>query len=898
MTQSLELPQAAPPRTRVRVQGHEVRQLSDGWRAACTPPGLSSDPATLDAQSWFPARVPGTAAAALRDAGVWHHGSERDFDAEDWWFRTRFDAPAAGEGEEVVLRLDGIATVAEVFLNGELVLESDSMFQAHVLDVGTLLRGENELTIRCRALAPLLGERRRPRARWRSRLIANGNIRFFRTMILGRAPGFAPGPAAVGPWRAVRLERRKHVAVEELTLRTAVSGEQGRLTVRACLRGLDGAQPLEAEIELTSPSGSWRAPLALTGAGAGGADAVALQGDLVVPEVSLWWPHTHGEPALYDAHLIVTGRDGEVIVDAGRVGFRALSFGRSAGHDVEVDGVQLHVNGVAVFARGCVWTPVDAVGMAPSQASLRAALEQVRDAGMNLVRVPGTSAYEEEAFHDLCDELGVLVWQDFMFANLDYPISDDAFRAAVTREAEQVLKRLAGRPSLAVVCGNSEVEQQVAMLGLDPSLGRGELFGELLPALVRESGAEALYVPSAPCGGDLPFRPERGVSNYYGVGGYRRPLEDARRAEVRFAAECLAFSNVPDEAAIEAMLPDEPGGIVVHDPRWKAGVPRDSGSGWDFEDVRDHYLELLFGVQPAELRRVDHPRYLELSRALTGEIMGEVFGEWRRSGSPCSGGLVLWLRDIVPGAGWGVIDERGEPKAAYHHLRRALAPVAVWMTDEGLAGVHAHVANDAPAPLHARLRLALYRDFEHRVDQAEETIEVAPHSVRQWDIEALLGRFVDASWAYRFGPPAQDLIVASLHTPAEGGELLSQSVRFPAGRPLVTEPAGDLGLIASAHVLDGGAAQVSVRSARFAYGVRVCVPGFRASDDAFSVEPAGERSVLLSPSQDGAVFAGGWLTALNLRGRVKISPAEQADRSPVAGARSDPVPATLEGGSS
>ena len=142
---------------------------------------------------------------------------------EDWWFRTSFDAEPATPGEEVVLCLDGIATVAEVYLNGERVLESDSMFAAHALPLGERLSTasgggttRNELAIRCRALAPLLAESRRPRARWRTRLVPERNLRFFRTMLLGRAPGFAPGPAAVGPWRAVRLERRRRVAVEEL----------------------------------------------------------------------------------------------------------------------------------------------------------------------------------------------------------------------------------------------------------------------------------------------------------------------------------------------------------------------------------------------------------------------------------------------------------------------------------------------------------------------------------------------------------------------------------------------------------------------------------------------------------------------------------------------------------
>ena len=112
------------------------------------------------------------------------------------------------------------------------------------------------------------------------------------------------------------------------------------------------------------------------------------------------------------------------------------------------------------------------------------------------------------------------------------------------------------------------------------------------------------------------------------------------------------------------MLPGAPADVVVHHPRWKAGVPRDAGTGWDFDDVRDHYLRLLFGVDPAELRRCDHERYLELSRAVSGEAMAAVFGEWRRPGSPCGGGLVLWLRDLVPGAGWGAGRPLGRAEGA------------------------------------------------------------------------------------------------------------------------------------------------------------------------------------------------------------------------------------------
>jgi beta-mannosidase len=867
MTLSPELAGSASPRARVGVEGHDVRALTHGWETTATAPDACTEPGALEQQSWWPACVPGTAASALQAAGAWQPGDSYDFDAEDWWFRTSFEAAPATPGEEVALCFDGIATVAEVYLNGERILDSDSMFLSHAVDVGASLEGQNELAIRCRALGPLLEVRRRPRARWRTRLVADGNLRFFRTTLLGRAPGFSPGPAAVGPWRGVRLERRRRLAVDELAVRAEVRGEQGRLVVRASLRGLDQPPPSSIEVELWGPTGTWRAPLELVTQG----EDIQASGELLVPDVARWWPHTHGEPALYEARLIASGAGADLTIDAGRVGFRSLAPGADEGHDLELEGIDLHVNGEHVFARGCVWTPVDPVGLAPTDASLRAALEQARDAGMNMLRIPGTGVYEDQAFYDLCDELGMLVWQDFMFANLDYPASDPAFHANVAGESRQVLAAIAGRPSLAVLCGNSEIEQQVAMLGLDPSLGRGELFGELLPQLVGESGTAAVYVPSAPCGGELPFRTDRGVSNYYGVGGYRRPIEDTRRAEVRFAAECLAFSNVPDEGAIEAMLPDAPRSLVVHHPSWKAGVPRDAGSGWDFEDVRDHYLELLFGVNPAELRRVDHERYLELSRAVSGEVMAAVFGEWRRAGSPCAGGLVLWLRDLAPGAGWGVVDDRGDPKVAYHYLRRAFAPAAVWMTDEGLNGVDVHAANDGPAALSVRLRVALYRDHEQRVDEATSTIELGAHSVRSWGVETLLGRFVDAAWAYRFGPSAQDLIVASLEGAAAGDPtLISQAMHFPVGRPSTSEPAARLGLRASASRADGGDIRLLLDSRRLAYCVRVQTPGFTPDDDAFSLEPGRERVVHLRPGSPDAVFSGGEVTALNLQGRVRF----------------------------
>jgi beta-mannosidase len=847
------------------VEGHELAELRDGWEAADSEPGscADADPSGLDRLDWRPALVPGGAADVLAGGGVPRRKiAAAALDGRDWWFRRRLVVAPPAPGEQLVLVLEGLATVAEVYLNGALVAASDSMFARSAVDVTAALAAENELAICCRALTPLLAVSRRPRARWRTRLVGEGGLRFFRTMVLGRAPGFAPGPAVVGPWRPVRLERRRRLAVTALDVRPRISGSDGVLALALRIQALTSPAPERIVAELEGPGGPHRAELALSA----GADELVASGEVHVPDAARWWPHTHGDPSLYRLTLLAQAGRETLRIDCGRVGFRELG----GGEQLEADGLQLTINGVGVFVRGAVWTPLEASGPSPSRAKLRSLLETMRDAGMNMVRIPGTAAYESVSFHDLCDELGILVWQDFMFANLDYPESDPAFLEVVAREGRQVLGDLGGRPSLAVLCGSSEVAQQIAMLGLDPALIDGPLYGELLPGLVRDAGVDAVWVPSAPWGGVLPFRPDRGVANYYGVGGYRRGLDDVRRSQVRFAAECLAFANVPDQPVIDELAEGQPAGVAVHDPRWKAGVPRDAGVGWDFDDVRDHYLAMLFEVDPSELRRSDHERYLELSRALSGEVMSEVFGEWRRTASSCGGGLILWLRDLCPGAGWGVLDHRGEPKVAYHHLRRVLAPLAVWSIDEGLRGIAVHVANDGPDTVRARLRVSLYSDLEVRVEEVTRELELAPHGGCVHDVEELLGRFVDVSWAYRFGPVAQDVVVCSLERDGEHGvELLSQCFRLPAGRVLARESASRLGLTATLRK-SGGGAELRIRAQCFVYGVRVHVPGFKAADDAFSVEPGGERRIALT-ARSGADLAGeGTLTALNLAGRVPI----------------------------
>jgi beta-mannosidase len=477
----------------------------------------------------------------------------------------------------------------------------------------------------------------------------------------------------------------------------------------------------------------------------------------------------------------------------------------------------------------------------------------MRDAGMNMVRVGGTMVYEADDFYALCDELGLLVWQDAMLANFDYPATA-AFRAALAAELAQFLDRTQANPSLAVFCGGSEVCQQAAMLGLTGDKIDISRYTSDISVMVAEQRPDLVYVPNSPYGGAWPFQTDVGVTHYYGVGAYLRPPDDARRAAVRFASECLALANVPDAATVEALDV-----ATTSDPRWKRAVPRDPGAGWDFDDVRDHYLTTLFGVDPMRMRWADFPRYLELSRAVSCTLADLLFSEWRRVGSPCAGGLVWQLQDLTPGAGWGVIDAQGRPKPVWHALRRAFRPRQVILTDEGLNGLHVHVLNETSARLHAVLRLACLKDGCYPVRQAVRDVDLLPRSAIRFESASLLQGFFDVANAYQFGPRIHDVTVASLHD-AEDDTLIAEAFHFPAGPDLLPRDTGLQARIEHA----GDAWSLKLTTRRLVTFLHIDDTSFLPSDNWLHLPPGHERCITLQPRGSALAVPAGEIHALNM----------------------------------
>ena len=592
--------------------------------------------------------------------------------ADDRWVAV-VDLPD-GPPERAVLRLDGIATVHEVRLDGTLVATGSSMFQRHAVDVTHLLRGTRaEVEVRELPLAEHLATvPRSPRARWRTALVDDHRLRWVRTSLLGRMPGLCTGPPVRGPWRPAWLE---------------VGPPEEQVQVRAVLDGDDGV--VEVLVRGAAPDGP---PLVVS---CSGREAVLDGGRarLRLPDVERWWPHTHGTPVL---HEVVVARR-EQVLDRRRVGFRSV-------RNADPDSLDLWVNDVPVWVRGAVWTPGDL-----------AALDEAVALGLDLVRVPGWAHYEGEAFHARCDELGLLVWQDLALTTADLPLADDGFRALLEAEVAAETAALVGHPSTVVVCGSSEHDQQAVYAGSpDAAAAAARLADALRPHV--DPALDAVWVPSSPSspGGHRATRPDLGVAHWFGVGAYLGAPDRARVERVRFASECLALAHAPE-------------------PFVEGGVQRDHGADCDFADVSAHY-------------RREHG--LD-----SGEVAAHVLGEWRRPASVNRGAVLLWLRDLEPGSGWGLLDHTGTPKPAAAAVAQVLRPRAAWFVDEGLGGLRLCLADDGPDGGEVEVVLVLRPAGAGAPETVRWCGALPARGHLELDVEEVLGRWVDVTWSHRFGPP-------------------------------------------------------------------------------------------------------------------------------------------------
>jgi beta-mannosidase len=293
--------------------------------------------------------------------------------------------------------------------------------------------------------------------------------------------------------------------------------------------------------------------------------------------------------------------------------------------------------------------------------------------------------------------------------------------------------------------------------------------------------------------------------------------------------------------------------------------PRDLGAGWDFDDVRDHYMKEVFGVEPAKLRYADHERYLALGRMVTGEAMAAAFAEWRRPASLCRGAMILFMRDLWAGAGWGVVDDAGVPKACYHYLKRVLQPITVLLTDEGGNGLFVHLINETGNQLQVVLEISAWKGGDVLVAKGQRPLQLPANSAQSLPCLDWFGSFQDLTYAYRFGPKPCDIVVATLR--GHSGHQIAQAFYFLGGLDSRQEP--DVGLTAVGIMVDANTMELKVSTQRLAIGVYLDVPGFQPDNEYFHLVPGSECQITLR-SVDGPREPLGTIHAINALASARI----------------------------
>ncbi len=637
---------------------------------------------------WLPAQIPGgvhtdlMALGRIPDPFVADNELQVQWVAErDWEYQVTFQASADLLAQErVELVCDGLDTLAQVSFNGQPLGETDNMFRQYRWDVtGLVHAGENVLSVRFNStVAYISAKQMELPLRDVVQAIPGGPY-------VRKAPcqfGWDWGPQLppIGFWKEVRLEGYTTARLVDVHVR-----QQHADGVMVGARVvLDRWQPVEirAVLTLIAPDGDvQQAQATLSGEG----NEALLTVTVANPQ--LWWPNGYGAQPLYAVQ--VTLYQGETLLDAWayKVGLRTIELRQE--RDEFGKSFVFVVNGVPVFAKGADWIPTDSFPTRITDDLLHHLIHSTAAAHMNMLRVWGGGFYEEERFYDLCDRYGILVWQDFVFSCSIYP-DDEAFFANVYEEAVQNVRRLRHRASLALWCGNNEMEagwvhwgwreRQPEALRFKAAYDR--MFHHLLPEVCAAEDPDHAYWPSSPSSGvafDEPGGVNAGDTHNWEVWHGGRPFSFYRTIPSRFVSE-FGFQSLPDLATVRTYAGEADWNmtsyIMEHHQR------NASGNGKIINYMTDHFR------MPK-----DFPSLVYLTQLLQAEAVRTGVEFWRRNRA-CTGGTLYWqLNDCWPVASWASLDYYGRWKALHYIARRFYAPVLLSAEEEG-AVVTLYVTSD------------------------------------------------------------------------------------------------------------------------------------------------------------------------------------------------------------
>ncbi|WP_070000627.1 beta-mannosidase [Cellulosilyticum sp. I15G10I2] len=789
----------------------------------------------MEDSMWIPVKVPGDVHSALMQQGIiedpfYSTNAEKCRWVEDkiWVYRTRFAFNEEIQNDEVIeLVFQGLDTFATVYLNGQKLGIHSNMFIPFKVDITPFIQyGINEVLISFDSVITVT-ERKDYSKMWfsysRNRVWARKAQMNFRW-------DWGPRLLTAGIWKEVELQCHKKVSIDYSYFTTThLSCDRAEVSLDIGLKQASNKR-LKVKIDMMEEEKSVYSqeikvdennPIHMT---------------FEVNHPKLWWTHDLGEPFLYDLRIELFEEDRLIDTKVQKVGIRQLEIQQK--DEAGNSRFMFVLNGVGVFVKGANWVPAHSLIGTIDKKTYVDWIQLAKEGNMNMLRIWGGGIYEKEIFYETCDASGILIWQDFMFTCSSYPDFDFEFMSNVKAEIRYIVKALRNHPSLAIWCGNNEIQwlhgQKLPQL-VDLRLYGEKIYHDLMPEILQELDPSRLYWPSSPFGGNDPNSDEQGDKHNWQVwAGQIYPRKYGEPVLVdnsphgisfkRFAEDMCKFASefgmhaLPVMETLEACIPKEDLYFDSFEMKYRN------------KDKRPDRGKLLMEGYTGLPHNLEE--YIDFSMMAQAEGLKYGIEHYRRRWPECGGSIIWQLNDCWPTMSWSIADFFGRPKAGYYYTKRVYKPIIISFKEETLDYFSLWVSNDTCEIYEDTLIVGLQDFFGHNEYYEEVPVYVKPK--QSLKIKVFFKNRINVTYAnFEF------MYVKSLE-----GKVDQNILFFYDYKDLNLPPCT---LDVRKEVLSEQEIKLKIKTDCFAKFVKIAgdLDGIKLSDNYFDLMPNEEKEILL-----------------------------------------------------